>query len=75
MIILCSFCFENSKISRYSPSEAAKVYEKTMQRHPVPTFNPKSILDLIVDEKIVGRTLVEAEQKELIERYLNVSTN
>lgn len=61
------------KISRYSPSEAAKVYEKAMQRHPVSAFDPKPILAVLLEESIVGHELIDNEKKELIERYLDVS--
>lgn len=36
-----------SKISRYSPSESAKIYEKSIQRHPVAEFQPKTIVAII----------------------------
>lgn len=67
-----------SKISRYSPSEAAKVYEKSMQRHAVQEFHPKSILDIIRakrDGAIVDavRLVNDEERKQLIEQYLDVS--
>lgn len=71
--------FTNSKISRYSPSEAAKVYEKSMQRHPVEEFDPKSTLDIIRknrDGAIVEKLQLinEVERKQLIEQYLDVSS-
>lgn len=73
------------KISRYSPSEPAKIYEKAMQRHPVPEFQPKSIMAVIRElhgsangTQLAGSVepspeLSEKQKAELVERYLDVS--
>lgn len=70
---MCLLSFFYRKISRYSPSESAKIYEKAMQRHPVTQFNPKSILDIILEQNIPGNKLGDVEKKELVERYLDVT--
>lgn len=85
MSVSCPILF--SKISRYSPSESAKIYEKSIQRHPVAEFQPKTIVAIIqeLDTEAVGpgkRTagetalpaaLSEQQKAILVERYLDVS--
>lgn len=85
---LTFFCFYSRKISRYSPSEPAKIYEKAMQRHPVPEFQPKTIMDIIRElDGTARRTaagtvdapqppqppLGDKQKEQLVERYLDVS--
>lgn len=83
LIFYYTSCFEDDlifylfyrKIARYSPSEAAKVYEKTMQRRGVTTFNPNKSIDVLKEEAtaVVGHIVTEDEKRELITRYLDVS--
>lgn len=76
------------KISRYSPSEPAKIYEKAIQRHAVADFQPKSIVAIIreLDERqreVAATTASqnaadqqdkeEKQKAELVQRYLDVS--
>lgn len=61
-----------SKIYRYSPTEAAKVYDKPLSRKFCVEFTPTSTIELLKKgtEKLVER---EARRK-LVEEYLDVRT-
>lgn len=65
----------HSKISRYSPSENAKVYEKPLHRQTVPSFNPKETIEIISKERSQDIELSEAEKRQLLEQYLHVSVH
>lgn len=67
-------CPNRRKISRYSPSEAAKIYEKAVQRHPVPTFHPKATIEIISEERTSDIPLTLDEKSLLLDRYLEVSS-
>lgn len=62
------------KISQYSPSEVAKVYEKTATRRSNSHFNPKATLNRLkqgAPPEILGME----GRKDLIAQYLDVSLN
>ncbi|XP_055299107.1 nipped-B protein isoform X6 [Sitodiplosis mosellana] len=61
----------DNKISRYTPSENAKVYEKAVHRVPVPNFNPKQTIDIINSERSQDIELTEAEKQHLLQQYLD----
>lgn len=74
LISQCNFC-DNRKIARYSPSEAAKIYEKAMQRHAVAQFNPKATIEIIDEEHTDTTELSDKEKRCLVERYRDVCIN
>ena len=64
-------CF--SKISRYSPSESTKLYDKAMQRRTnTANFNPKATIALLKEGSRIDNQLNEQEKRVLIDRYLEV---
>lgn len=63
----------SSKISRYTPSENTKVYDKPVHRQPVPNFNPKSTIEIINNERSSDTELTDVEKKQLLQQYLDVS--
>lgn len=65
--------FFRSKISRYTPSENTKLYEKPVHRVNVPNFNPKQTIDIINNERSQDVELSEAEKRQLLHQYLDVS--
>lgn len=60
------------KIQLYSPSEAVKVYEKTISRRSNALFNPKTTLQKL-KEGAPPDYLDENGQRDLIRQYLDVS--
>lgn len=74
MVSLLSFTciFVLSKITQYSPSETAKVYEKAVNRKSNAKFNPKATLQKIKQGSLTGRLDQEAK-KALVSDYLEVS--
>lgn len=62
----------SSKISQYSPSEVAKVYEKTASRKSNTHFNPKATLTRL-KQGAPPEILDQAGRKDLIAQYLDVS--
>lgn len=63
------FC---SKIQQYSPSEPAKVYEKTASRRTNGLFNPTITLNKL-KEGTPPEYLDQDGRKDLIKQYLEVS--
>lgn len=61
----------SSKIQQYSPSEPAKVYEKTIQRRSNALFNPKVTLQKL-KEGAPPEYLDEEGRRDLIRQYLDV---
>lgn len=61
------------KITRYSPSEVNKAYDKSMQRKTVPIFEPQSTIELIRSGETVTAALDETGKRQLIDRYFEVS--
>lgn len=69
----CDDCLFRSKITRYSPSEVNKAYDKAMQRKTVPIFDPQSTIELIRSGEEIQATLDENGKRQLIDRYFEVS--
>lgn len=61
-----------SKIQQYSPSEAAKVYEKNASRRSSALFNPKGTIQKL-KEGNPSEYLDEEGRRDLIRQYLDVS--
>lgn len=65
------YCLYFSKISQYSPSEVAKVYEKTATRRSNTHFNPKATLTRLKQGEPPDG-LDGDGRKDLISQYLDV---
>ncbi|XP_046684148.1 LOW QUALITY PROTEIN: nipped-B-like protein [Homalodisca vitripennis] len=61
--------FNDSKITQYSPSETAKVYEKAVNRKSNSKFNPKATLQKI-KQGTPSATLDENAKRALLSEYL-----
>ena len=61
-----------STIHRYSPTEAAKVYEKALNRKGGIVFNPARALELVRNGK-PALPLSEETKLEIVQEYLDVS--
>jgi hypothetical protein len=61
------------KITQYSPSESAKVYEKTVNRRSNSCFDPKATLQKL-RQGSPASVLDETARRALIEQYLDVSS-
>ncbi|XP_046405626.1 nipped-B-like protein isoform X2 [Ischnura elegans] len=59
----------DAKISQYSPSESAKVYEKTVNRRNTSCFDPKATLQKL-NEGAPSGCLDETSKRSLIQQYL-----
>lgn len=79
LVLICFYCTADcgtfcffSKIQQYSPSEPAKVYEKTATRRSNAIFNPKGTINKLKqgDPPVY---LDEEGRKDLIRQYLDVS--
>ncbi|GIY52104.1 nipped-B-like protein [Caerostris darwini] len=64
--------FTDNKIQQYSPNEAAKVYERPLNRKGHIRFNPETVLDFIKNEelKLVGE-LDEKGKEGLVRQYIH----
>ncbi|XP_034230674.1 nipped-B-like protein [Thrips palmi] len=62
--------FTDAKITQYSPSEAAKVYEKAVSRKSNAVFNPKATLAKL-KEGSSQEILDQAQRKAIITQYLD----
>ncbi|KAJ2952749.1 hypothetical protein O0L34_g7104 [Tuta absoluta] len=62
----------DAKISQYSPSEAAKVYEKAISRRHAPVFEPKATLNQVHSEheQHEQHELDERGRRRLVDDYL-----
>ncbi|XP_035699183.1 nipped-B-like protein isoform X3 [Branchiostoma floridae] len=62
--------FTDSKCHRYSPTEAAKVYDKSLNRRSLAKFSPQSVLDyMCADTPDFAED--EGARRHLIEHYLD----
>ncbi|XP_053666825.1 nipped-B protein [Anopheles marshallii] len=61
----------DSKISRYSPSESGKIYDKAIQRRSNSLFDPKSTITLLKENRSTDGVKSEQERIELVQRYLD----
>lgn len=68
----CFYIFIYRKISQYSPSEGAKVYEKAVNRKNNNKFNPKATINKL-KEGDCNKELDEDGRRDLINQYLEVS--
>ncbi|XP_055635470.1 nipped-B protein isoform X2 [Toxorhynchites rutilus septentrionalis] len=59
------------KISRYSPSEAGKIYDKAMQRRSNSLFDPKATIALLKEDEKTEGIKTKEEKVELVQRYLD----
>lgn len=62
--------FSDGKISQYSPSEAAKVYEKTVNRKNNLQFEPKATLQRL-REGVTNEELDANGRKKIVKEYLD----
>lgn len=62
--------FSDAKISQYSPSEAAKVYEKAVNRKSNLQFEPKATLQRL-REGVTNEELDANGRKKLVKEYLD----
>lgn len=62
--------FSDAKISQYSPSEAAKVYEKAVNRKNNLLFEPKATLQRL-REGVTNEELDTSGRKKLVKEYLD----
>ncbi|XP_014208560.1 nipped-B-like protein [Copidosoma floridanum] len=63
--------FSDAKISQYSPSEAAKVYEKAVNRKNNLHFKPKNTLQRLKNDKKDEDELDEQGRQQLVKEYLD----
>lgn len=62
-----------SKIQNYSPTEAAKVYDKPLPKKALVKFNPEAVLNVIREKGRRDEKSFEEECDKLVDDYLNVS--
>ncbi|GFN80174.1 nipped-b-like protein, partial [Plakobranchus ocellatus] len=60
------------KIHRYSPTEAAKVYEKPLNRKTLPIFEPQHTLEILRSVYDEDTRSEEEKRQKLVEDYLEV---
>jgi cohesin loading factor subunit SCC2 len=63
--------FSDAKISQYSPSESAKVYEKALNRKSNQLFKPKSTLQRLKENKSDDQELNDEGRRQLVKEYLD----
>ncbi|KAF7993051.1 hypothetical protein HCN44_005832 [Aphidius gifuensis] len=63
--------FSDAKISQYSPSESAKVYEKAVTRKSTMLFLPKATLVKLKEDLNATEQLDEQGRKKLVAEYLD----
>ncbi|XP_058453051.1 nipped-B protein [Malaya genurostris] len=59
------------KISRYSPSETGKIYDKAMQRRSNSMFDPKATIALLQEKRSAEGVQEDKTRTELVQRYLD----
>lgn len=62
--------FTDSKIQNYSPTEAAKVYDKPLTRKTLVKFNPESVLNLMQNKASNDLKDEEDEREKVVDDYL-----
>ncbi|XP_060617388.2 nipped-B-like protein isoform X3 [Anolis sagrei] len=65
---LCGF--SDSKIQKYSPSESAKVYDKTINRKTTVHFHPKQTLDFLRSDMAHSK-ITEDVKRNIVKQYLD----
>lgn len=71
LTLFVCLCF--SKIQKYSPTESAKVYDKTVNRKSKVHFNPHQTLNY-VKNGLVNKDLSYETKRNIVKQYLDVST-
>ena len=66
------FCLRRSKIQKYSPTEAAKVYDKAVNRKSKVHFNPRQTLDYLKRD-LANTDLSHEAKRNIVKQYLDVS--
>uniref|UniRef100_A0A7N6AZ17 Nipped-B protein n=1 Tax=Anabas testudineus TaxID=64144 RepID=A0A7N6AZ17_ANATE len=64
--------FSDSKIQKYSPTESAKVYDKTVNRKSNIHFHPRQTIDFI-SNNMAHATLTDEIKRRIVKQYLDVS--
>jgi hypothetical protein len=62
-----------SKIQNYSPTEAAKVYDKPLQRKALVKFNPEQVIHVLRNKEKNEEKSYEEQADQLVDDYLAVS--
>lgn len=73
-VTLNNFLFSNSKIQKYSPTESAKVYDKTVNRKSNVHFHPRQTIDFIANN-MAHATLTHDVKRRIVKQYLDVSND
>ncbi|GFU63535.1 nipped-B-like protein [Trichonephila clavipes] len=64
--------FTDNKIQQYSPNEAAKVYERPLNRKGHVRFNPETVSDFIKSEELnLGKELDDKGREKLVQQYIH----
>lgn len=63
--------FTDGKIQNYSPTEAAKVYDKPVQRKTLVRFNPEQVLNVLRDHASEEEKSYESQCDKLVDDYLS----
>ncbi|XP_026198584.1 nipped-B-like protein A isoform X3 [Anabas testudineus] len=62
--------FSDSKIQKYSPTESAKVYDKTVNRKSNIHFHPRQTIDFI-SNNMAHATLTDEIKRRIVKQYLD----
>ncbi|XP_041854737.1 nipped-B-like protein A isoform X1 [Melanotaenia boesemani] len=62
--------FSDSKIQKYSPTESAKVYDKTVNRKSNVHFHPRQTIDFI-SNNMAHATLTHDVKRRIVKQYLD----
>ena len=67
-----AYGFTDAKISRYTPTEQAKVYDKPLNRRPQAKFSPRQVVQVIKEGESPDELDIK-QKRQLILAYLDVS--
>lgn len=70
--IYCSFDLCYSKIQKYSPTESAKVYDKSVNRKSKVHFNPRQTLEYLKSDT-ANMEISFQTKRNIVKQYLDVS--
>ncbi|XP_060588229.1 nipped-B-like protein B isoform X3 [Ruditapes philippinarum] len=62
--------FTDGKIQNYSPTEAAKVYDKPLQRKALVKFNPEQVIHVLRNKEKNEEKSYEEQADQLVDDYL-----
>ncbi|XP_054468120.1 nipped-B-like protein [Anoplopoma fimbria] len=62
--------FSDSKIQKYSPTEAAKIYDKAVNRKSKVHFNPRQTLDYL-KRNLASTDLSDETKRNIVKQYLD----